>query len=110
MGNIGANTTYTGAEAEKTAKPDAAEKANHSTQSAKRVTRNAVTLGTREERLEILQQAAANYQKAGGKILVKYFAEIDGMLLVLPETGECASCGAWFSGNGDGCPRCAKLL
>lgn len=71
--------------------------------------RREVPLGTPVERLEILQQAASDYQKSGGRVTVMYRADKDALIIVLPETGMCADCGHWFSGN-DGCPYCSQKI
>jgi hypothetical protein len=79
-----------------------------SAQTAKSVTKNGVPLGSQEERLEILQQSALNYQKAGGQVRVGYSVQHDALVIVLATTGICASCGNWIFGNGNGCQKCAK--
>lgn len=105
--NTVGNTMSGGAGQSADVKPDAAESPARYQKPATRVTRNGAKLGTRAERLAILQTAVSDYQESGGDVRLYYDAMRDILVIALPETGECATCGKWFSGNGNGCPRCS---
>lgn len=89
----------------------AAASSPNSAQTDKSVTGKGAPLGTLIERLEISQQALANYQKAGGKVLIQYRKDEKILVIGLPEIQPCQNpkCGHWFSGNVR-CPYCGRVI
>lgn len=83
------------------------EDSQTSAKNGKTVTKSGAILGTLEERLEILQQATSDYQRAGGKIALAYKEDANALVIVLVMVKRCSKCGFWLFGDKD-CQNCAK--